>query len=775
MRRSIVFVLALLFALSAQPAAASKKDEKDLSKRLAQTNAVVERLANETADLELNYAWEIDERDRLMLRRRFVEGREFYYELGDYRGAAEIFYSIINHPLAETLPNHTQAIFYLAESLFQSKYYPAARGQYERIVNLGASDFYVMSMTRLIEMAVQNSDWAEADRLYSILIANSDKEEDGSLGRYIMGKGYGQREEYAKAIEVFDSIPETGAYYATAQYYGAVLLLKQNNYREAVNRLRRLKKYLKEDVPNRDKLFALTHLALGRIYYEMNDFPQAMANYYAVPPDSADYPDSLYESIWVFITRNDYLLETIEGQRRDYEEMMRNYVDFHDTLEFQRDRESVEPLLADADQLDAELAEMKQLFDEIDKSLIRLQEEAILSFDKFMKNAPNHPLLPEAELLVGNIYSQAEDFEKAEQWFLKLKAKYDDFYATIRTARANLSPESYIEMVTTASYALAEGAPANESGLQGIPADVAFWLAANKDVQQIFGLYDEVTKERESIMAMREIIGDIEAKLQEMDTGTEYPILREANRRRLAALDEIQAVQVDLLNYRNEVTEPEEEFDPNQTEEEKAAKEKKKEIESKYSGEFRGNVFAHLQNDEASLIDLQGRLMALGPQIDAKRDERLSYFREELANLRSPLEDYSQSVDSLMSTSGGTLVQISAEVLTNIESRTEEYAQKADLGVIDVAWRSTRGSAREIRKINQEMDDEIRRMRRHKHQEEMDRIKAEKKAKEEAAAQKEQEGFAGEGAPGEDVPPEEPTGEPSADETSGGDTTEGEP
>lgn len=757
MRRFIVFALALFVSLSAWPAAAKKKDEAELSKQLTRTGAAVERLANETADLELNYAWEIDERDRLMLRRRFVEGREFYYELGDYRGAAEIFYSIINHPLASTLPNHAQAIFYLAESLFHSKYFLAARSQYQRIVEFGASDYYVMSMTRLIEMAVQQSDWVEAERLYSVLIANSDKEEDGSLGRYIMGKGYGQRGEYAKAVEVFDSIPETGAYYATAQYYAAVLFLKENNYRESVNRLRRLKKFLKEDVPNRDKLFALTHLALGRIHYEMNDFPQAMANYYAVPPESVDYPDSLYESIWVFITRNDYLLETIEKQRSDYEELIRNYVDFHDTLEFQRDRESVEPLLADADLLDQELAEMKQLFDEIDKSLIRLQEEAILSFDKFLKNAPNHPLLPEAELLVGNIYSQAEDFEKAERWFLKLKAKYNDFYASIRAARGNLTPGGYIELVGAASYALADGVPPNESSLQGIPAETAYWLAINQDVQKIFALYDQVTKERESVLSMREMIGDIEEKLREMETGSDYPILREANRKRLAALDEIQALQVDLLNYRNEVTEPDEEYVEGQSDPDKAAVIKK---EKKYSDEYRNAVLLSLQNGETSLVDLQGRLMALGPQIDAKRDERLAFFREELARLRSPLDDYSQSVDALMSTSGGTLVQVSSEVLSNIERRTEEYAQKADVGVIDVAWRSTRGSAREIRKINQEMDDEIRRMRRQKQQEEMDRIKAEEQAKEEAAAAA-PEGADSEEAPAE-LPPEEeaPEGEP---------------
>jgi len=676
-------LLIVAVMLAAGPAFA--KDDP-LEQRYAQAQAKIAALKAGVDDLVVNYADEIDERERLMLRRRFVEGREFFYELHDYRGAAEVFYSIVNHPLAATLPSADAATFYLAESLFHGGYLPEAKLYYQKLLAKGPGDYYAMSLIRQIEIAVARRNYSEAERYYAVLLSQLPAEEDGSLGRYIIGKSYYLRGEAAKAVEIFDSVPETGSYYATAQYYAAVIFLKQNNYREAVNRLRKLNKVLKEDVANKERLFSLTHLALARIYYEMNDFPQAMANYRAVDEGDQSHPDALYESIWVFITRNDYLLKAIEDERSNYEGLLFEHAQFQETVEFQKDTDSVAAVAEQTDALRTDLDEMSVTFDEIDASLTQLQEEAVTSFNKLVIAAPNSPLIPEAELLVGNIYSQAEEYEKAEQWFTKLRKKYEDYYASIANARPRYTDADYVRVVADASDALTDGTPLSRRALKGVPEEAAYWLAADKQVRQIFSLYTMVNRERLNVRKMRELIQEIEAKLREMEMGIEFPFLREANRRYLEYQAGIQTLQVDLMTVRNDAAKLEDE-------------------------QRRDEITAAVANSEGQLAALQGRLVGLDGKIEQKKRERLSYYRAQLAQLRQPIDGYSRSVTGLMSSTGGVLAQVAAAEMADLERQVFDYAKQADLGIVDVEYRATLGSTREIKKLQHEMEKELRELR----------------------------------------------------------------
>jgi tetratricopeptide (TPR) repeat protein len=684
--RRLLFVLVLIAGLVLAGPAAAKDKATPLTTRLGDVSGQVEALRAAVADLDANYAREVDERDRLMLRRRFVEGRDFYYELHDYRGAAEVFYSVVNHPLASTLPNFTEAVFYLAESLFHSKDYLEAKLHYDRIIQKGLSDHYAMSLMRLMEIAVIQGQYAEAERLYGVMLSQLPEGEDGSLGRYIIGKSYARRGETAKALEIFDSIPESGAYYATAQYYAAALVVKSGNYREAVNRFRQLKKVLKEDVPNKDKLFPLTNLALARIYYEMNDFPQAMANYSAVPETAPEAPEALYESMWVFVTRNDFLLKAIEDERTNYESVLFDFAEFRDAVNSQEDQDSLAAVAKETEALQGELDTMRGLFKEIDGSLVRLQQEAITNFNKLVQTAPNNPLVPEAEILAGNIYSQAEDFQTAEEWFNKLKQKYEDFYASVAAARQRMQPQDSVDVVMAASASLVDGAPIPPSRLNGLPEETAYWLAADKDVRAIFAVYEAVSRERESVAKMRELVSEIEARLRELETSREYPILREAHRRSQQYKADIQTLQVDVLNLRNEAGQAPDEA-------------------------TRNEVLSRAGSMEATLLDLQSRLTALDAKIEVKKQERLAYFRQEMLTLRAPIDDFDRVVSGLASRTGGALATVAYAEMADVERLVAEYAQKADLGIIDVAWRATRGSTREIKKIQQEMEKELRELR----------------------------------------------------------------
>ena len=683
MRRGLSISFFVLLALIPVVWAADTKGPADLQSKMTEINNQVARLQQDVGQLEQNYTKEVDERDRLMLRRSFVEGREFFFELHDYSGACEVFYGIVNHPLAKTLPNYIQAVYYLAESLFQSKYYAEAKSQFETIYRVGKSEYYGISLIRLIEIAVNQRNYSEAERLYAVMLSQFPEEEDGSLGRYIIGKSYYRRGETAKAVEIFDSIPETGNYYATAQYFTGVLFVKQKNYKEAVNRFRRMKKSLTFNQVNQKKLSALANLALGRIYYELNDFPQAMANYMAVPGEDSEYPEALYESIWVFITRNDYLLKAIEDERTNYEDILFQFAEFQDRLASEEDQASLTAMMGETDKLQGDLDSMKTTFNEIDTSLARLQEEALASFNKMIKAAPNHALIPEAELLVGNLYAQVEDFKAAEEWYTQIKRKYENYYASIQAVAKNLTSADQIALLNEGSK-MATGEPLNPMALRGLPPEVAYWLANDPDMAKIFAFYRAVQKERENLDKMNQLVYEIESKIAAMERGGEYPVLREARRQSDEYKSAIQTLQVNILNVKNQ-----------------AAGE----------GAGQAELMSKAGAMEQALFALREQLVSLDSKMDVKKSERMAVYRQELATLRTPLANYQPAVDSLMARVGNATAMLAAQEMDQIERQVRDYAQRADLGIIDVAWRATRGSSREIKKYQQQMEEDLRKLR----------------------------------------------------------------
>ena len=691
-------------------------DETDVSAQVQANMTALEgsvtELRQNVDDLEANFVREIDERERLMLQRRFVEGREFFFMLHDYRGAAELFWGVVHHPIAPSMPNYLEAVYYLADSLFHCRFYSEARQHYQMILKAGRTDYYGISLMRLIEIAVVQHNYSEADRLYMLMLSDFPEEEDGSLGRYIIGKSFYLRGETAKSIEILDSIPESGNYYATAQYFIAVIYVKQRNYREAVNRLRRLKQSLDDETVNREQIYALTNLALGRIYYELNDFPQAMARYLTVPPESEEYPRALYESMWVFITRNDYLLQAIEAERNNYEDLLFSYADFRDVVNYENQQQGgLEQVVTETEQLQTELDEMQTMFTEIDQSLTRLQEEAVASFNNLVENAPHHELLPEAELLVGNIYSQVEDVEQAESWFTEIRTKYENFYNAIAAARPNMGPQDHLDVLSAGHEALNNDAPVDQFALRGLPEEVAYWLAAKPQLQKLFALYDAALKERENLYKMRQIVQEIESKLSEMEANIGgYPILRESRRRSVEYKDQIQAMQVEIAALQGQAQQV-----PDDT--------------------LRSQALAAAGSYNQTLNDLQSRLIALDDRIEAKKNERLAYYRQELATLRSPLYEYSSSVDAMLARASDVTAREAARQLEEIERKVYEYVERADLGIIDVAWRATRGSGREIRDIQRQLQEELRQFQRMQWQSEQPAASQPAPATEEPAAE----------------------------------------
>ncbi|MCP4646517.1 MAG: hypothetical protein GY852_02125, partial [bacterium] len=172
-----LLALVLLVVVLLAPAASAKaKDQKpDAAKLEAQAKgdfvdleSRVSRFDRNVEKLKENFAQEISERDKLMLQKRFVSGKEFYFMLEDYRHSAEIFWAIVQHPEARKFPKYNEAIYYLAESLFHLGYYFDAQKQFERLLNEGSTGtYFTLSLMRLIEISIAQGNYDAAEKHYA--------------------------------------------------------------------------------------------------------------------------------------------------------------------------------------------------------------------------------------------------------------------------------------------------------------------------------------------------------------------------------------------------------------------------------------------------------------------------------------------------------------------------------------------------------------------------------------------------------------------------------
>ncbi|MFZ1864608.1 MAG: tetratricopeptide repeat protein [Polyangiales bacterium] len=260
----------------------------------------------------------------------FVEERltdgELYLRLGDYLRAAILFTDIVEH--YRTHRAYPEALFLLGESLFFAGDYLGARKRYAEIIERSSepafSEYLQPSLSRLIEIAIHTRDFRDIDEYFARLEALP----PSALS---VGTAYFRAKYlYNRAVPIEDvlnappdavlggidqarleqarlgflSIPSGTAFSLRAKYFVGTIHTLRKEYLDAIAAFRGI---LGQEPANDDerKVTELTYLALGRLYYETEQLPQAVEAYRAVQQTSPHFDDALYELAWTYIRMGD--------------------------------------------------------------------------------------------------------------------------------------------------------------------------------------------------------------------------------------------------------------------------------------------------------------------------------------------------------------------------------------------------------------------------------------------------------------------------------------
>ncbi len=259
--------------------------------------------------------WVADYAERLRRERKFEELEDLaakrfsdakrLYNRHNYQDAGLRFKEVVY--LFPNFSRVDEACFLMGESFYRAEDYDDAREAFTRLVNTyPESEYYKDSLFRLEKVAHKQERYTEAI-FYHQKILMSFPDADfidaanyiGGVCRYLIG-------EFEEAAEVMDKIPVSSSYYGYGQYTKALCLVHRDDLNGAINQFMNVLEAKEKSGATR-ALKNLTHLTLGRLYYELGNYEEAIRHYKEVSSlDKENYDDAILGIGWVYVKQEDY-------------------------------------------------------------------------------------------------------------------------------------------------------------------------------------------------------------------------------------------------------------------------------------------------------------------------------------------------------------------------------------------------------------------------------------------------------------------------------------
>ena len=267
----------------------------------------------------------------LSVEERLANG-ELLYRTKDYARAALVFSEILEkYP---NTPSYPDALWLRGETYYASHEYLSARRDYRQLVERGSEgrfqSYFGKSLARLVDVSLRIGDVAALDEVFQKLGQVPPAQVDAGLN-YAKGKAYYVRQDYGMATQSFAAVPPGTPYSHQAKYFQGLIAMKQvrgtlpkaaapsasgpnasapnaapssANYKSAIE----IFKQATEMPPDTDEhrhVIDLSWMAIGRLFYEMEQYTQASEAYAKVGRESPEFDTMLYELAWVYVRLGD--------------------------------------------------------------------------------------------------------------------------------------------------------------------------------------------------------------------------------------------------------------------------------------------------------------------------------------------------------------------------------------------------------------------------------------------------------------------------------------
>jgi len=306
MRPSLAQLGLALAALGAGSSALAQ--EADLPREAAEADRIAKDLTLVDQRLQIvekQYSERREPGEEEALKHRFSDA-EIQFLLNNYPQASVLFYDLIGSPAFRAMAQYPEALYLLAESLYQEQNYLGSRLYFREHMNLRGSH-YRDSLARYLEISGRVNEFSGIEEYI-----DKAKGAGGALPAdvaYVYGKwlflrtDLSERDRIARAREAFESVVAAKAGLSSqATYFLGVLAVQEGKLPEAAAAFEQVVKL--EGSGSRDnKVRELANLSLGRVYYELGKFTEAIDRYQEIDYQSGYFVEALYEIAWTHVRK----------------------------------------------------------------------------------------------------------------------------------------------------------------------------------------------------------------------------------------------------------------------------------------------------------------------------------------------------------------------------------------------------------------------------------------------------------------------------------------
>jgi tetratricopeptide (TPR) repeat protein len=247
---------------------------------------------------------------------------QLLFGMKDYNRANVVLSEILEE--YPNTPSYPDALWLRGEVYYASNDYFAARRDYRALVDRGSESrfqtYFGRALARLVDVSLRLKDPPESlAPLFEKFNQIPPAQVDAGV-QYAKGKAYFAQGSFNDASQAFTQVATGTPYTHQARYFLGLIQMKLNsssgrspdgkgaaakaNFKPAIEAFHAVTD-LPPDTKEHRHVIDLSWMAIGRLFYEMEQYGQASEAYAKVDRDSPEFDTMLYELAWVYVRMGD--------------------------------------------------------------------------------------------------------------------------------------------------------------------------------------------------------------------------------------------------------------------------------------------------------------------------------------------------------------------------------------------------------------------------------------------------------------------------------------
>ncbi len=308
-RFSKAALLSVVLCAAAAQAQRGKVSAAELQQQVEEVARQVEIARNNIDLVEKQYTLREEASDEAARLQRFSDG-EIQYLLNEFSTAALLFYDLVANKDFQKGPRYADALFYLADSLYQQKNYLGSRLYLRQLLALRAGH-YKEALARYLEIAGRLNEFTGIDDY----IKQARGLSGGALPpelTYVYAKWMFRRPDLSpedripRSRAIFQTLAgdATGPFHLQSAYFIGVGYVRLKQWDLALAQFLAITQIDARDDKER-AVKELAELSMGRVYFEVGKYDEAIDRYARISQQSDSFPDSLYEIAWSYVRKGE--------------------------------------------------------------------------------------------------------------------------------------------------------------------------------------------------------------------------------------------------------------------------------------------------------------------------------------------------------------------------------------------------------------------------------------------------------------------------------------